>query len=96
MKCAPKVNIRRLVRASTGVSRVMKWKVIVEPTTWSVTVAWGKSVCCSSTNPVGEKKRRSRNGKEVGAYSLNRENMREWVNEEGEEDVCGALDEDLS
>ena len=54
-----------------------------------------KGVDCSSTNPICQEKRWPRNSKEVGAAGLHREKSREWIDEEGEEDGCGAVNKEL-
>ena len=54
-----------------------------------------KSVDCSSTDPVYKEKLWPGNIKKVGAARFHSEKSGEWINEECEEDVCGAVNKKL-
>ena len=54
-----------------------------------------KSVECSCTDPVCKEKRWPGESKEVSAARFHSEERGEWINEECEEDVCGAVNKEL-
>ena len=58
-------------------------------------VATRKSVECSLTDPVGKEERWSSKGKEVGAARFHSDENGEWIDEECEENVRGAVNKEL-